>query len=100
MSSGLLGMRCANQRPTGDSSNPKIAIKPAALYLKILFLSPNSAPTPAASAIADRAIGAASATDKCRAKTSKGTDTIPPPAPVSPMRRPTRMPSAGLINIE
>jgi len=55
------------------------------------------APMLEARATAHNAIGAASAMGKPKKKTKRGTDKMPPPAPVRPIRMPTRMPSAGLM---
>ena len=100
ISKGAFGTLCATQRPSGERRSPNNAMKPAALYRKILFFSPSSAPTPAESAIAERETGAASATGRCKTKTSKGTDRMPPPAPVRPINKPTIRPRAGLMKIE
>lgn len=97
MSSGAFGTLCAAHSPNGESMRPKIAIKPAALYRRILALRPRNAPTPAASAIAERAIGPAVATSKCKVNTNSGTERIPPPAPVKPIKVPIKIPRAGLI---
>jgi hypothetical protein len=58
------------------------------------------APIVEARATAQRAMGAASEMDSPKKKTKRGTDKIPPPAPVRPISTPTSMPSEGLMRVE
>lgn len=51
-------------------------------------------------AIAVKAMGPAWAMDRCRNEMSAGTDSIPPPAPVRPIRSPIRRPSMGVVMSE
>lgn len=56
------------------------------------------APSPADIATAVNPTGAASFTSSPKKKISSGTEIIPPPAPVRPIRSPTTTPKEGAIN--
>jgi hypothetical protein len=92
MTNGVFGIIFAIHKPTGEKIKPNIDINIAALYLKIWFLKPIKAPILAANAIAQSAIGLACAMGRWRKNTRRGTERIPPPAPVSPINKPTNIP--------
>lgn len=94
---GKLGIFCASHIPAGAATAPVSAIKPAARYRTFLCLSASNAPIVADKQTASKAIGAASATARCRPKISNGTAIIAPPAPVSARTIPVNEPSKTVI---